>query len=88
MKNFLILLLLLTVCFVGYIAFSWVSDENEVTLGEQVEIVTDKVGDSLSESYEDTTVSNTANSASKLGNVLEKRLNEAQGVFEFSPEAQ
>lgn len=76
MKNFFLLVLLLVIGFGGYIAFKWVA-EDDTTIGEQVDIVKEKIN----ESYEDTAVSNTANSASKLGNSLKKRLDEAQGNF-------
>jgi len=78
MKNFLLFLLLIALGFGAYVAFKWVS-EDEVTLGEQINAVRDRV----SESYDDTAVSNTADSASKLGNTLGKRLKEAQGSFEY-----
>lgn len=81
MKNFFLFILLIAVVFGGYIAFKWVS-EDDTTVGEQLEIVKDKV----SESYEDTAVSNTADSASKLGKVLKGSFDEAQGVFEYSTE--
>jgi hypothetical protein len=82
MKSFFLFLLVLAIGFGGYIAFKWVS-EDDTTIGEQVEIVKDRV----SEGYEDTAVSNTAESASKLGKVLKGSLDEAQGVFEHGAEA-
>lgn len=82
MKSFFLFLLLLAIGFGGYIAFKWVSEE-DTTINEQVEIVKDRV----SESYDDTPVANTVESASKLGKVLKGSLNEAQGVFEYGAES-
>ena len=69
---------ILAVCFIicSISAFWWLA--REVTLEEQIDYVKAMIGDSV----EGSAVSNTTESATKLGKVLKSNFNEAQDVYE------
>lgn len=76
MKGFLYFVL--AVCFIigSVSAFWWLA--RDVTIEEQIDYVKSLVNDSV----EGTAVSNTTESATKLGKVLKNNFDEAQGVYE------
>lgn len=73
-----LLYFVLVVCFLlgAASAFCWLV--KEMPLDEQIEYVQSLIG----ESVEDTAVSNTTESATKLGKVLKTNFDEAQDVYQ------
>lgn len=81
MKGF-IYFIIFTVGILGVISIVW-SAVSDVTLEEQIEFIKYK----FEEIMPTEAASNTADSASKLGNVLKERFNEAQDVYQNGAEA-
>ena len=81
MKKFLYFIVGVAVV-LGFIsAFWWLQT------GETIEEQIDYVKETLSDGVEDTSVSNVADSASKLGKVLKNNFDDAQNVYQNGIEA-
>ena len=81
MKGFLYFIIF-TAGLLVLISIIW-SAVSDVTFEEQVDFIKYKFGEMLPME----SVSNTTDSASKLGNVLKERFNEAQDVYQNGAEA-